>query len=137
MAPAKRSLQRAEQTRREMAERERRIDSIIRTKFATSCMSNSKWRRAFDALDAIRGSAIGCRWKFVDSDRIQESNLPSENSVEDEGFIEDMYGIILLKHVEWFEVSTTEPEAAETALAERGQFAVERVADGIRLFGYR
>ena len=42
-----------------------------------------------------------------------------------------------LKHVEWVEVTTTDPTAAEAALAARGQFAVECVAGGIRLFGYR
>ena len=93
--------------------------------------------RAFDALEEIRGSTTGCRWKFVDSDRIQESDLPDESDVEEEGYIEAIFGIIDLKHVEWVEVRTTEPAPAEVALAVRGQFAVERVADGIRLFGYR
>src|SRR5579871_4909424 len=130
MAPTKRSLRMAEQTRCEMATHERRIDRIIRDRFATSCMSNAKWRRAFDALQDVRGSVTGCRWKFVDSDRIQVSVLPTGSSVEEEGYIEATFGIIDLKHVEWVEVTTTEVAAAEAALAAHGQFAVECVADG-------
>jgi hypothetical protein len=137
MAPTKRSLRMAEQTRREMAAHERHIDRIIKSNFTTSCMSNAKWRRAFDALQDVLVSVTGCRWKFVDSDRIHESVLPDENSVEEEGYIEATFGIINLKHVEWVEVATSEPAEAEAALAARGQFAVECIIGGIRLFGYR
>ena len=137
MAPTKRYLRMAEQTRRDMAAHEREIERIIQSNFSTSCMSNAKWRRALDALQDVRDSVTGCRWKFVDGDRIQESVLPSESSIEEEGYIEDPFGIIDLKHVEWLEVTTAEPTAALAALAARGQFAVECIAGGIRLFGYR
>jgi hypothetical protein len=127
----------AEQTRRDMAAQERHLDRVIKDSFATSCMSNAKWRRAFDALQDVRDSVTGCQWKFVDSDRIQESALPSENSVEEEGYIEARFGIIDLKHVEWLDVTTQESTAALAALAARGQFAAECIPGGIRLYGYR
>jgi hypothetical protein len=132
MSFTKRHQKIVEETRREMAAQEREIDRIIRSRFNTSCMSNAKWRRAFDTLAEVT-QVTGCRWKLVNSDRLCESDFP----VVEEGYFEATFGIVYLKHVEWVEIIASDPESARTALDACGQFAIERTADGVRIFGYR
>ena len=133
MSFTKRHQKIVEDSRRRMAAQEREIDRIIRRRFNTSCMSNAKWRRAFDALAEVAQTVTGCRWKFVNNDRLCESDFP----VLEEGYFEATFGIVYLKHVEWVEIVTPDPERSTTALDACGQFAIERTVEGIRIFGYR
>jgi|GEM_PF-3546200 len=133
MSFTKRHQKIVEESRRQMAAQEREIDRIIISRFHASCMSNAKWRRAFEALAEVAETVTGCRWKFVNSDRLCEADFP----VLEEGYFEATFGIVYLKHVEWVEIITSDPESAAAALRACGQFAIERPAEGIRILGYR
>jgi len=81
-----------------------KLDKIIKRRFTTSFMSNSKWRKLFTALDLPELMLNQCYWKFVDNEHdflgwFTKSDELMEKFVGDYGS-----GPFAFKRIEWVEI---------------------------------
>ncbi|MFO3797254.1 MAG: hypothetical protein ACK8QZ_08230, partial [Anaerolineales bacterium] len=125
----------------------------IARSFSASFMSNSKWRRAFQALSAPELEIEALLWKFVGKKLAVRGGVPDadclgERYVRDVGFAQFPY-----KEIEWIEVPPANiPRGFEqvpfkhrphdlaracAALERAGQFELTHLPEGLRVYGYR
>jgi hypothetical protein len=118
------------------AEHARRVDRAL-ARFCTSYMSNAKWRKALRTLAAADLGILGCRWKFVDDERVFATDVVGEQDLGESHVRDGRFQPFVYKEIEWLEVLTAQPGEATAALARVGKFAVQPCETGIRLLGYR
>ena len=119
----------------------------------SSSMSNAKWRKALMSLTRTVPDAW-CRWKLLRHETPEVGWLPDPDGIC-ESDARETCGCPLFHFadVEWFEIAaerthraydkaplTRVPQAvfeAEAELRKLGQFDLELLPEGLRIYGYR
>jgi len=120
----------------------------------TSSMSNSKWKRLFEAIEEEEIALPVCEWRFLRDDRWFRQATPRVRDLTDEGLPDSSaLGPFLFKDVEclrWprsYEVSPgrgSDPwhkeqdlEAVAKLLCQIGEFDFEMRDETLTIFGFR
>lgn len=137
----------------DMSAHEAKLDRLIAATFSSSSMSNAKWRKAFLALSSPELGLVQLVWKFVGRSETLRGGVPDESCLGDL-YIRDVgFSGFPYKEIEWVEVPRLaifrgyesipfKRKPQDAALAREvlnllGQFDLETVSEGLRLYGYR
>lgn len=132
---------------------EEKVDRLLRSSPFRAHMSNSKWRRAFEALDTTCPD-LQVIWKFVGAknDGVRHA-LPSIQALEERHLNSWFwFGPAYYKEIEWIEFprmeipygkervsaahSAQDIESARHCLERIGHFRIVETDLGFRLYGY-
>lgn len=136
-----------------------RISRFTRRRYSHALMSDTKWRKLFDAVNGSGWHPSRVVIKFVDTDEPEDQlwTWPGEHSfwgprqwVDSTEF----GGPIELRSIEWLIIPATvvppfrahaaaapmQPQdftAIKSALSKVGQFPIEETPEGLKIIGYR
>ena len=116
---------------------ENKIEKIIAQRFTSSSMSDSKWRKVFVFLFTPELGLSGCRWKFVDDERVFQTGLPRADDLAESHLLDGSYQPFVYKDIEWIEVASSNVDDILAGLERVGHFDVKSVVGGMRIYGYR
>jgi hypothetical protein len=116
-------------------------------------MSNTKWRRFFEAISNPEFEIDQLVWKFVDSEHEIRGATPPLDGLGEKYISGSSFSVFPYKEIQWVEIPFLNipggwekvpfkhrPQDAEQALKrlnDLGTFEIERHENGIRIFGYR
>jgi hypothetical protein len=103
-------------------------------------MSNAKWRKLLKSLTNSPIPITKVRWQIFDKqqDYSEESDWADIDEWNEVAvcLIYD-YFWVLFKNLEWIDVLTKDPNGLYSFLSNVAKFELERVEEGIRIYGYR
>ena len=119
----------------DMEAHERRLDQLIAGSFSASFMSNSKWRRFFEALAQVEPPVSHISWKFVGRDQTFKGASPASECLGDRYVCRTSFSVFPYKEIEWVEL----PGFADLPrpILSVGQFSTTVTQGGVRVYGYR
>lgn len=103
-----------------------------------SYMSNTKWRKLFTILGEFEDICTGSRWKMIyEDDVISESQIPTFKDVRDFHLCDGVFYYVVYDEIEWVECICDKPDVLLEALKSIGEFEIEVIQDGVRIYGYK
>jgi hypothetical protein len=124
-----------------------RVDSLIRERFSSSFMSDSKWVRLLEVLVVLQPRVEFCKAKLVWDESLREMRIPESSSLGFDYYRNSMEAMIsgsprgfyLYKEVEWIELLVTEKnaEAVANQIRKAGEFELIPGETGLRIYAYR
>lgn len=126
-----------------------KIDNYVRERFRCSFMSDTKWKKLFNALGDVSTSGFTIRYKLIHGNQLGELSL---DQADDQFFAEQIH----YKEVEWIKFPSEHEEMVEVNnrkagkrlnqqdLSEKravanslGEFESEDLVGSLRIYAYR
>ncbi|WBQ17851.1 hypothetical protein [Sphingobium yanoikuyae] len=105
---------------------------LARARFSSAFMSDTKWRKAFHALDQADLGIHEMHVKFIDVDQPRSMRFPPSLACPLPYMDTIEFGPTELRSIEWLEVAVD----IEPTLSSLGQFPISSNAGRWRLTGY-